>query len=115
MRWSKERIWTWYNGRPWIRGCNYMSYDCANRIDQWQKLGSEKRFEIVEPVTNAPATAVPATAELAATAEPAKATEPSKQADNKGVPAYVWVIIGVVAVAAIAGVIIGVNAKKRKK
>ena len=68
-----------------------------------------------EPVTNAPATAVPATADPAATDEPAKATEPAKQTDNKGVPAYVWVIIGVVAVAAIAGVIIGVNAKKRKK
>ncbi len=48
MRWSKERIWAWYNSRPWMRGCNYMSYDCANRIDQWQALGSEERFEIVE-------------------------------------------------------------------
>ena len=68
-----------------------------------------------EPVTNAPATAVPATADPAATDEPAKATEPAKQTDKKGVPVYVWVIIGVVAVAAVAGVIIGVNAKKRKK
>lgn len=48
MRWSEERIWEWYNSRPWMRGCNYISYDCANRIDQWQALGSEKRFEIVE-------------------------------------------------------------------
>lgn len=48
MRWSQEKIWAWYNARPWMRGCNYISYDCANRIDQWQALGSEKRFEIVE-------------------------------------------------------------------
>lgn len=44
-RWSKERVWKWYNERPWIRGCNYMSRDCANRIDQWQEHGFEERFE----------------------------------------------------------------------
>lgn len=47
-RWSEERIWNWYNSRPWIRGCNYMSADCANRIDQWQSLGFEKRMETAE-------------------------------------------------------------------
>ena len=45
MRWTKERAWQWYNERPWIRGCNYMSADCANRVDQWQSLGWEERFE----------------------------------------------------------------------
>lgn len=44
-RWSKEKIWDWYNARPWMRGCNYMSADCANRIDQWQELGFEDRWE----------------------------------------------------------------------
>jgi hypothetical protein len=48
MRWSKERVWEWYNARPWIRGCNYMSADCANRIDQWQELGFEERFKTTE-------------------------------------------------------------------
>jgi hypothetical protein len=47
-KWSKERIWEWYNSRPWIRGCNYMSADCANRIDQWQKLGFEERLETTD-------------------------------------------------------------------
>ena len=46
--WSKEKIWEWYNARPWIRGCNYMSSDCANRIDQWQELGWEERFKTTE-------------------------------------------------------------------
>ena len=32
MRWSKEKAWAWYRSRPWIRGCNYMSADCANRV-----------------------------------------------------------------------------------
>ena len=48
MRWSKEQAWTWYNNRPWLRGCNYMSADCANRIDQWQELGFEERFRTTE-------------------------------------------------------------------
>lgn len=48
MRWSKERIWDWYNARPWMRGCNYMSADCANRIDQWQALGFEERLQTTE-------------------------------------------------------------------
>ena len=48
MRWSKEKIWNWYNSRPWMRGCNYMSADCANRVDQWQELGFEERFQTTE-------------------------------------------------------------------
>lgn len=45
MQWSNEKIWEWYNSRPWIRGCNYMSADCANGIDQWQEYQFEERFE----------------------------------------------------------------------
>lgn len=48
MRWSEEKIWQWYRARPWIRGCNYMSADCANRIDQWQEYGFEERFQTEE-------------------------------------------------------------------
>ena len=48
MRWSKEKIWEWYNSRQWMRGCNYMSADCANRVDQWQELGFEDRFKTTE-------------------------------------------------------------------
>lgn len=45
MNWNKEKVWEWYNSKPWIRGCNYMSADCANRVDQWQEYGFEERFE----------------------------------------------------------------------
>ena len=48
QKWSKEQIWAWYNARPWMRGCNYMSADCANRVDQWQSLGFEERFRTTE-------------------------------------------------------------------
>lgn len=48
MRWSKEKAWEWYDSRPWMRGCNYMSADCANRVDQWQELGFEERFKTAQ-------------------------------------------------------------------
>lgn len=48
MKWSADRAWEWYNSRPWIRGCNYMSADCANRIDQWQEYGFEQRLSTTE-------------------------------------------------------------------
>ena len=47
-RWTKEEINEWYDARPWMRGCNYMSADCANRVDQWQELGFEERFKTTE-------------------------------------------------------------------
>lgn len=46
--WPKEKAWEWYEQQPWIRGCNYMSADCANRVDQWQKLGFEERLKTQE-------------------------------------------------------------------
>ncbi len=46
--WSPEKAWAWYNARPWLRGCNFMGSDCANRIDQWQALGFEERLETAD-------------------------------------------------------------------
>jgi hypothetical protein len=46
--WTKDKAWDWYRQTPWLRGCNYMSCDCANRIDQWQELGFEKRLETAD-------------------------------------------------------------------
>lgn len=47
-KWSKEKAWEWYNSRPWIRGCNYMSASCANRVDQWQSLHFDEYLEETE-------------------------------------------------------------------
>ena len=47
-RWSEKRAWEWYNSRPWIRGCNYMSASCANRVDQWQSLHFDEYLEETE-------------------------------------------------------------------
>ncbi len=46
--WSKERAWAWYNARAWMRGCNFMSSDCANRIDQWQEYGFDEKLITVD-------------------------------------------------------------------
>ena len=46
--WTKERAWEWYGRLPWLRGCNFMGSDCVNRVDQWQALGFEKRFETAD-------------------------------------------------------------------
>lgn len=48
MKWSKEKAWEWYNARPWLRGCNFMSSDCCNRIDQWQEYDFDKRLETTD-------------------------------------------------------------------
>ena len=47
-RWREKQAWEWYNSRPWIRGCNYMSASCANRIDQWQGLHFDEYLEETE-------------------------------------------------------------------
>ena len=47
-RWSKEQAWEWYNARPWLRGCNYMTSDAVNHVDQWQELHFEERFKTME-------------------------------------------------------------------
>ena len=46
--WPKEKAWAWHAAQPWLRGCNYMPASAANRVDQWQELGSEERFAEVE-------------------------------------------------------------------
>ena len=47
-RWSNEKAWQWYNQYPWIRGCNYLGSDCANRIDQWQEYKFEEKLATAE-------------------------------------------------------------------
>lgn len=48
QKWSKQKAWDWYNHHQWIRGCNFIGSDCANRIDQWQKEGFDERIQTAE-------------------------------------------------------------------
>ena len=47
-KWSKAKIWEWYNAHPWIRGCNFIGSDCVNRLDMWQSYGSEEKLATAE-------------------------------------------------------------------
>ena len=47
-KWTKKQIWEWYNAHPWIRGCNFIGSDCANRLDQWQSYGREERMKVAD-------------------------------------------------------------------
>ncbi len=77
------------------------------------KAPETKAPETKAPETKAPETKAPET--KAATGTEATGTKPAEQpADNGGVPAYVWVIVGVVAVAAIACAAILTSKKKKK-
>ncbi len=48
MQWSKERAWEWYNSYPWLRGCNFIGSDCANRRDMWQSYKSEEHLKTAD-------------------------------------------------------------------
>lgn len=35
-RWSKEKANVWYEGQPWIVGCNFVPSTAVNQIEMWQ-------------------------------------------------------------------------------
>ena len=43
-RWTEDKVWAWSRRTPWLRGCNFMGSDCANRTDQWQEEGFEEKL-----------------------------------------------------------------------
>lgn len=46
-RWSKEKIWDWYNERPWIMGCNYVPAITVCYAELWR---DDVRPEVMESV-----------------------------------------------------------------
>ena len=47
-RWSAERANEWYGRKGWLRGCNFIGSDCANRLDMFQSYNSEKKLKTAE-------------------------------------------------------------------
>jgi hypothetical protein len=47
-QWSKEKIWNWYNSRPWLRGCNYLPSDCVDPYEEWQEFEFDEKMKTVE-------------------------------------------------------------------
>lgn len=47
-QWTAEQANEWYRELGWMRGCNFIGSDCANRLDMFQKYGSEKKLKTAE-------------------------------------------------------------------
>lgn len=47
-RWTNEEAKEWQNKYGWLRGCNFIGSDCANRIDMWQSYKSEEHLKTAE-------------------------------------------------------------------
>ena len=47
-RWTEEEAWAWQKKVGWLRGCNFIGSDCANRIDMWQSYKSEEHLATAE-------------------------------------------------------------------
>ena len=47
-QWTKEEANAWYAKLPWLRGCNFIGSDCANRFDMWQSYKAEQKLATAE-------------------------------------------------------------------
>ena len=47
-RWTCEEANAWYEKQGWLRGCNFIGSDCANRLDMFQSYKSEQKLETAE-------------------------------------------------------------------
>ena len=49
-RWSCDKANEWYKKQGWLRGCNFIGSDCANRLDiKDLKTNKVLSFEINTP------------------------------------------------------------------
>lgn len=47
-RWTREEAWEWQKKVGWLRGCNFIGSDCANRIDMWQSHDNAIHMETAD-------------------------------------------------------------------
>ena len=47
-QWSAEKANRWYGKLPWLRGCNFIGSDCANRFDMWQSYRAREKLRTAE-------------------------------------------------------------------
>ena len=47
-RWTEKQANEWYAELGWLRGCNFIGSDCANRLDMWQSYNSEQKLKTAE-------------------------------------------------------------------
>lgn len=47
-KWTCEEANEWYKKLGWLRGCNFIGSDCANRLDMWQSYKCEEKLATAE-------------------------------------------------------------------
>ncbi|WMJ89210.1 hypothetical protein [Anaerocolumna sp. MB42-C2] len=47
-RWSKQKVWDWYDKQPWLVGCNYVPSNSINLIETWQEYNFETMLADME-------------------------------------------------------------------
>ncbi len=47
-RWTEAEAWAWQEKVGWLRGCNFIGSDCANRIDMWQSHKNAEHMATAE-------------------------------------------------------------------
>lgn len=47
-QWTPQQANEWYQKLGWLRGCNFIGSDCANRLDMFQKYKSEEKLATAE-------------------------------------------------------------------
>ena len=47
-QWTIQEANEWYEKQGWLRGCNFIGSDCANRLDMFQSYKSEEKLATAE-------------------------------------------------------------------
>lgn len=47
-KWTNEEANNWYKRLGWLRGCNFIGSDCANRLDMWQSYKREEKLKTAD-------------------------------------------------------------------
>ena len=47
-KWTCEEANEWYSKLEWLRGCNFIGSDCANRLDMFQSYKAEEKLATAE-------------------------------------------------------------------
>lgn len=47
-QWTMEQANEWYSRLGWLRGCNFIGSDCANRLDMFQSYKADEKLKTAE-------------------------------------------------------------------
>ena len=47
-KWTNEEANAWYKEAGWLRGCNFIGSNCANRLDMWQSYKKGEKLAVAD-------------------------------------------------------------------